>query len=94
MLIVGVGAIGSVHGRKLLERADRKSSYWLGGERLIELRRHGLILEDAERGGRTVLPVSAVGGATAEDRFRRARQGGPGGDRFARRRAARRCPPQ
>ncbi len=39
------------------------------GDRLIELQRHGLILEDAERGRRTVLPVAVVEGVTAEDRY-------------------------
>jgi 2-dehydropantoate 2-reductase len=38
------------------------------GDRLTELREHGLILEDAERGQRTVLAVPVVEGVSAQDR--------------------------
>ena len=68
ILIVGPGVIGTVYGVKLLERGH-EVIVLARGERLIELQEHGLILEDAERGHRTVLPVSVVDGVTAGDRY-------------------------
>lgn len=68
ILIVGAGVIGSVYGAKLLERGH-EVVVLARGERLTELQEHGLILEDAERGHRTVLPVSVVDGVTAGDRY-------------------------
>jgi ketopantoate reductase len=68
ILIVGAGVIGTVYGAKLLERGH-EVVVLARGDRLIELQRHGLILEDAERGHRTVLPVSVVDGVTAGDRY-------------------------
>ncbi len=63
ILIVGAGVIGSVYGAKLLERGHEVVAL-ARGERLIELQERGLILEDAERGYRTALPVSVVDGVS------------------------------
>lgn len=68
ILIVGAGVIGSVYGAKLLERGH-EVIVLARGDRLTELQEHGLVLEDAERGQRTELPVSVVEGVTAGDRY-------------------------
>ncbi len=68
ILIVGAGVIGSVYGAKLLERGH-EVVVLARGERLIELEEHGLNLEDAERGHRTVLPVPVDDGVAAGDRY-------------------------
>ena len=68
ILIVGAGVIGSVYGARLLERGH-EVVVLARGDRLTELQEHGLILEDAERGQRTVLPVPVVEGVTAQDRY-------------------------
>ena len=68
ILIVGAGVIGSVYGAKLQE-SGHEVVVLARGDRLTELQEHGLILEDAERGQRTVLPVPVVDGVTAEDRY-------------------------
>ena len=68
ILIVGAGVIGSVYGANLLQRGH-EVVVLARGDRLTELQEHGLILEDAERGKRTELPVSVVEGVTAGDRY-------------------------
>lgn len=68
ILILGAGVIGSVYGARLLERGHQVVVL-ARGHRLTELQEHGLILEDAERGQRTVWPVPVVDGITAEDRY-------------------------
>jgi 2-dehydropantoate 2-reductase len=68
ILIVGAGVIGTVYGAKLLQ-AGHEIVMLARGERLIELRWQGLILEDAEHRQRTAVPVSAVDAVSAEDRY-------------------------
>jgi 2-dehydropantoate 2-reductase len=68
ILIVGAGVIGSVYGARLLE-GGHQVVVLARGDRLTELREHGLVLEDAERGQRTVLPVPVVEGVTAQDPY-------------------------
>jgi 2-dehydropantoate 2-reductase len=68
ILIVGAGVIGSVYGAKLLQ-SGHEIVILARGDRLIELRHHGLILEDAEHRHRTALPVSVVDAVSPEDRY-------------------------
>ena len=68
ILIVGAGVIGTVYGAQLIKRGH-EVVVLARGERLIELQGHGLTLEDAELGRRTVLPVSVIDGVAAEDRY-------------------------
>src|SRR5215472_13710385 len=58
-LVVGAGVIGSVYAGRLL-RAGHHVMMLARGQRLADLRAHGLVLENAETGQRTQLPVSAV----------------------------------
>ena len=59
VLVVGAGVIGSVYAGGLLE-AGHRVVMLARGERLADLRAHGLVLEDAGSGHRTQLPVPAV----------------------------------
>ena len=68
ILVVGAGVIGSVYAGKLLA-AGHEVVLLARGRRLSDLRTHGLILEDAQSGRRSVVPVTAVGALDAEDRY-------------------------
>jgi 2-dehydropantoate 2-reductase len=68
ILVLGAGVIGSVYAGRLLQ-AGHDVVLLARGERLADLQRRGLILEDAESGYRTVLPVVSVAEPTAGDRF-------------------------
>lgn len=68
ILIVGAGVIGTVYGAKLLQ-SGHEVVMLARGERLTELCRYGLILEDAEHRRRAVLPVPVVDAIGAEDRY-------------------------
>jgi len=59
VLVVGAGVIGSVYAGKLLQ-AGHDVELLARGRRLADLRAHGLVLEDATAGRRTVLPVPVV----------------------------------
>jgi 2-dehydropantoate 2-reductase len=65
ILVVGAGVIGSVYAGKLLG-AGHEVVLFARGRRLAELLASGLILEDAESGRRTELPVTAVGALDAD----------------------------
>jgi 2-dehydropantoate 2-reductase len=68
ILIVGAGVIGTVYGAKLVE-SGHEIVMLARGDRLIELRRHGLVLEDAEHRRRTALPVSVVDAVSPGDPY-------------------------
>jgi len=68
VLVFGAGVIGSVYAGSLL-RAGHDVVLLARGPRLVDLQTHGLILEDAESGQRSVVPVPAIGELAADDRF-------------------------
>ena len=68
ILVLGAGVIGSVYAGRLL-RAGHDVVLLARGSRLVDLQTHGLILQDAQSGDRSVLPVPAVGEPAADDRF-------------------------
>ncbi|HEY4867404.1 MAG TPA: 2-dehydropantoate 2-reductase N-terminal domain-containing protein [Candidatus Dormibacteraeota bacterium] len=68
VLVFGAGVIGSVYGGKLLQSGHEVVMLARGG-RLAELRDQGLILDDAELGHRTVLPVRTADSLAREDRY-------------------------
>ena len=68
ILIVGAGVIGTVYGAKLLE-SGHEIVMLARGDRLIELRQHGLVLENAEHRRRTALPVSVVDAVSPGDPY-------------------------
>jgi 2-dehydropantoate 2-reductase len=68
ILVLGAGVIGSVYAGGLLE-AGHRVVMLARGERLADLRAHGLVLEDAESGHRRQLPVSAVEAPGAGERY-------------------------
>ena len=59
VLVLGAGVIGSVYAARLL-RAGHHVVMLARGQRLADLRGHGLVLENAETGQRTQLPVPVV----------------------------------
>jgi 2-dehydropantoate 2-reductase len=68
ILVLGAGVIGSVYAGKL-HQAGHEVVLLARGSRLVDLQTYGLILEDAESGNRSVLPVPAVSEPVADDRF-------------------------
>ena len=68
ILVLGAGVIGSVYAGKLLQ-AGHEVVLLARGPRLVDLQTHGLILEDAQSGNRSVLPVPSVSEPVADDRF-------------------------
>ena len=68
VLVFGAGVIGSVYAGSLL-RAGHDVVLLARGPRLVDLQTHGLILEDAESGQRSVVPVPSVGELAPDDRF-------------------------
>jgi 2-dehydropantoate 2-reductase len=59
ILVLGAGVIGSVYAGRLIQ-AGHQVVLLARGQRLADLRGHGLVLEDAESGRRARLPVAAV----------------------------------
>jgi len=68
ILVLGAGVIGSVYAGRLLQ-AGHEVVVLARGPRLVDLKTHGLILEDGESGNRSVLPVPSVSEPVADDRF-------------------------
>ena len=68
ILVLGAGVIGSVYAGKLLQ-AGHDVVLLARGSRLVDLQTQGLILQDAQTGDRSVLPVAAVSEPVADDHF-------------------------
>lgn len=68
ILVLGAGVIGSVYAGKLLA-AGHEVVLLARGQRLADLQADGLILDDAESGRRTTLPVTAVDALDADHRY-------------------------
>jgi 2-dehydropantoate 2-reductase len=68
ILVLGAGVIGSVYAGKL-QQAGHEVVLLARGPRLVDLQTHGLILEDAQSGNRSVLPVPSVSEPAANDHF-------------------------
>lgn len=68
ILVLGAGVIGSVYASRLL-RAGHDVILLARGPRLVDLQTRGLVLEDAESGQRSVVPVPSVGELAPDDRF-------------------------
>ena len=68
ILVFGAGVIGSVYAGKL-RQAGHEVVLVARGRRLTDLRANGLVLEEAESGQRTVLPVPSVSEAGADERY-------------------------
>ena len=68
ILVLGAGVIGSVYAGKLL-RAGHEVILLARGSRLVDLQTQGLILQDAQTGDRSVLPVTAVSEPATDDPF-------------------------
>jgi 2-dehydropantoate 2-reductase len=68
ILVLGAGVIGSVYAGRLLQ-AGHDVVLLARGPRLVDLQAHGLILEDAQSGDRSVLSVRVVSEPAADDRF-------------------------
>jgi 2-dehydropantoate 2-reductase len=66
--VLGAGVIGSVYAGKLLQ-AGHDVVLLARGPRLVDLQTHGLILEDAQSGNRSVLQVASVSEPMADDDF-------------------------
>jgi 2-dehydropantoate 2-reductase len=68
VLVLDAGVIGSVDAGKLLQSGHHVEML-AHGRRLADLRAQGLVLEDAESGHRTQLPVAAVEAPGADGRY-------------------------
>ena len=68
ILVLGAGVIGSVYAGKLLQ-AGHEVILLARGSRLVDLQTQGLILQDAQTGDRSVLPVAAVSEPATDDPF-------------------------
>ena len=68
ILVLGAGVIGSVYAAELLQ-AGHEVVMLARGRRLSDLQTHGLVLEEANSGNRTVLAVQSVGEPAPDDRY-------------------------
>ena len=68
ILVLGAGVIGSAYAGSLLH-AGHDVVLFARGPRLADLQAQGLILEDAESGNRTCLPVMSVSEIAPDDHF-------------------------
>lgn len=68
ILVLGAGVIGSVYAGKLLE-AGHEVVLLARGTRLADLQAHGLLLEEADTGRQTVVPVTATGSVEPDDQY-------------------------
>jgi 2-dehydropantoate 2-reductase len=68
ILVLGAGVIGSVYAGRLLG-AGHDVVLMARGARLADLQANGLILQDAESGGRSALPAVVVSECAPDDQF-------------------------
>ncbi|HLI09344.1 MAG TPA: 2-dehydropantoate 2-reductase N-terminal domain-containing protein [Ktedonobacteraceae bacterium] len=68
ILVYGAGVLGSLYAARLQETGCNVSLL-ARGQRLIELREHGIVLEDARSGQRTTTPVNVVERLAPEDSY-------------------------
>jgi len=68
ILVVGAGVIGSVYAAKL-GAAGHEVILLARGRRLSDLEAHGLVVEEAESGKRTVVSVPVVSAPGADERY-------------------------
>ena len=68
ILVYGAGVIGTLYAARLRESGHRVTILARGG-RLADIRRHGLVLEDAVSGRRSVTQVDTVGRLGPDDRY-------------------------
>jgi 2-dehydropantoate 2-reductase len=68
IVVLGAGVIGSVYGG-WLARSGHEVTLLARGQRLADLRVHGLVLEDASSGGRTESSLPVVDGSSLDDRY-------------------------
>jgi 2-dehydropantoate 2-reductase len=68
VLVLGAGVIGSVYASKLMH-AGHDVVLVARGPRLADLISHGLVLQDAQSGNRTVQPVALVSEPAPDDSF-------------------------
>jgi 2-dehydropantoate 2-reductase len=68
IVVVGSGVIGSIYGG-LLARSGQDVTLIARGQRLTDLRTHGLVLEDADSGERTEISLPILAELSPEDRY-------------------------
>ena len=67
-LIFGAGVLGSLYGARLC-RAGHDVTLLARGERAVHVRCHGIVLQDALKGTRTVTPIKVAEEIDSGDRF-------------------------
>jgi 2-dehydropantoate 2-reductase len=68
IVVVGPGVIGSIYGG-LLARSGHDVTLVARGQRLADLRTHGLVLEDADSGQRTEISLPVVAEVSPDDHY-------------------------
>lgn len=68
VLVYGAGVLGSLFAARL-QSSGHDISVLARGQRLADIREHGIVLEDAITGQRTVTPVSTVEGLAPDDAY-------------------------
>ena len=68
IVVVGPGVIGSIYGG-LLARSGHDVTLIARGQRLADLRAHGLVLEDADSGHRTEISLPVLAELSPDDHY-------------------------
>jgi 2-dehydropantoate 2-reductase len=68
IVVVGPGVVGSIYGG-LLARSGHDVTLVARGQRLADLRTHGLVLEDADSGQRTEISLPVVAELSPDDHY-------------------------
>jgi 2-dehydropantoate 2-reductase len=68
IVVVGPGVIGSIYGG-LLARSGHDVTLIARGRRLVDLQKHGLVLEDADSGQRTQVSLPVLGKLSRDDPY-------------------------
>jgi 2-dehydropantoate 2-reductase len=68
IVVVGPGVIGSIYGR-LLARSGHDVTLVARGQRLADLRAHGLVLEDANSGQRSEISLPVLDELSPNDHY-------------------------